>query len=70
MFRDGLPDFLDSQGGRKGAMQYDIASLLYAAKADLPPELRQQLLDHYLETLAKYIKVERETFMSYYYGYV
>src|SRR6202035_932025 len=48
MLRDGNPWFLDYQGGRKGALQYDIASLLYDAKADLPPELRQQLLDHYL----------------------
>src|SRR5580693_7007760 len=45
MLRDGQPYFVDYQGGRKGALQYDIASLLYDAKADLPPELRQQLLD-------------------------
>src|SRR6266581_3561165 len=45
MLREGQPFFLDYQGGRKGALQYDIASLLYDAKADLPPELRQQLLD-------------------------
>ena len=51
MLRDGQPYFLDYQGGRKGALQYDVASLLYDAKADLPPELRQQLLDHYLDTL-------------------
>ena len=49
MLRGGQPYFLDYQGGRKGALQYDVASLLYDAKADLPPELRQQLLDHYLE---------------------
>ncbi len=53
MLRDGQPYFLDYQGGRKGALQYDVASLLYDAKADLPPELRQQLLDHYLDTLAR-----------------
>src|SRR6202049_3173089 len=47
MLRDGQPFFLDYQGGRKGALQYDVASLLYDAKADLPPELRQQLLNHY-----------------------
>ena len=52
MLRDGEPFFLDYQGGRKGALQYDIASLLYDGKADLPPGLRQLLLDHYLDSLA------------------
>jgi aminoglycoside/choline kinase family phosphotransferase len=70
MLRDGEPFFLDYQGGRKGALQYDIASLLYDAKADLPPELRQQLLDHYLDTLASFLKLDREAFMQHYYAYV
>jgi aminoglycoside/choline kinase family phosphotransferase len=70
MLRDSGPFFLDYQGGRKGALQYDIASLLYDAKADLPPELRQQLLDHYIGRLADFIEVEREGFMQHYYAYV
>ncbi len=70
MLRGGEPFFVDYQGGRKGALQYDIASLLYDAKADLPPELRQQLLDHYLQELAKFIEVDREAFLRYYYAYV
>jgi aminoglycoside/choline kinase family phosphotransferase len=70
MLRDGQPFFLDYQGGRKGALQYDIASLLYDAKADLPPELRQQLLDHYLDGLAGYLDLERSVFMHHYYAYV
>jgi aminoglycoside/choline kinase family phosphotransferase len=70
MWRDGHPYFLDYQGGRRGALQYDIASLLYDGKADLPPELRQQLLDHYLDTLAGFIKLDREAFMHHYYTYV
>ncbi len=70
MLRDGEPFFLDYQGGRKGALQYDIASLLYDAKADLPPELRQQLLDHYIDRLADFIAMEREAFMQHYYAYV
>jgi hypothetical protein len=70
MLRDQHPYFLDYQGGRKGALQYDIASLLYDAKADLPPELRQQLLDHYLDTLAGFVDMKRDTFMRYYYAYV
>ena len=70
MWRDGRSYFLDYQGGRRGALQYDIASLLYDGKADLPPELRQQLLDHYLDTLAGFIPLEREDFMQHYYAYV
>ncbi len=70
MLRNGHPFFLDYQGGRKGALQYDVASLLYDAKADLPPELRQQLLDHYIDKLAGFIKLERQVFMQHYYAYV
>ena len=54
MLRDGQPFFLDYQGGRKGALQYDIASLLYDGKADLPPALRQELLDYYLDCLGRF----------------
>jgi len=75
MLRDGQPFFLDYQGGRKGALQYDVASLLYDAKADLPPQLRQQLLDHYLNALAGYAaagdkQVGRDDFLRHYYAYV
>ncbi len=75
MLCDGDPFFLDYQGGRKGALQYDIASLLYDAKADLPPDLRQQLLDLYLDTLGNFsgsskLPEDRSAFMHYYYAYV
>ena len=70
MLRGGAPFFVDYQGGRKGALQYDIASLLYDAKADLPPEIRQQLLYHYLDALGPYIKIERDAFLRHYYAYV
>ena len=70
MLRGGDPFFLDYQGGRKGALQYDIASLLYDAKADLPPALRQELLDHYLEVLSGHIELDRDVFMHHFYAYV
>jgi aminoglycoside/choline kinase family phosphotransferase len=70
MLRASQPFFLDYQGGRKGALQYDVASLLYDAKADLPPDLRQELLDHYLDTVAGFIDLKRDTFMQHYYAYV
>lgn len=70
MLRDGKPYFLDYQGGRKGALHYDIASLLYDGKADLPPQLRIDLLEYYLECLGKYVSVDRGAFMEHYYAYV
>jgi aminoglycoside/choline kinase family phosphotransferase len=70
MLQGGQPFFLDYQGGRRGALQYDIASLLYDAKADLPPNLRQQLLDHYIDTLGRFVPVDRGAFMEHYYPYV
>src|SRR5215510_15435883 len=70
MLRDGRPFFVDYQGGRKGALQYDVASLLFDAKADLPPALRQELLDHYLEVLPRFTRITREAFMEHYYAYV
>jgi len=70
MLRDGQTYFLDYQGGRRGALQYDIASLLYDSKADLPPELREDLLNHYLDVLGEFVKMDREAFLHYYYAYV
>jgi len=70
MLWNDRPYFLDFQGGRKGALQYDIASLLFDAKADLPPELREQLLTHYLNSLEAHLKFSRGEFVRYYYAYV
>ncbi len=70
MMRSGQPYFIDYQGGRKGALQYDLASLLYQAKANIPFEIRQELLNHYLETAEQLTSINREEFINYYYGYV
>jgi aminoglycoside/choline kinase family phosphotransferase len=70
LMRDGKPFFVDYQGGRKGALQYDIASLLFDAKADLPPQMRQELLDRYIARLGDFIAIEREAFMRHYYAFV
>jgi aminoglycoside/choline kinase family phosphotransferase len=70
MLPGGWPYFVDYQGGRKGALQYDIASLLFDAKADLPAELRERLLNGYLETLGKHIALDRGEFLRFYYSFV
>jgi len=70
MLVEGNPYFLDYQGGRKGALQYDVASLLFDSKADLAPALREQLLEYYLKTLATFLPLDRERFLRYYYAFV
>ena len=70
MIKNGEPYFIDYQGGRRGALQYDLASLLYQAKANIPERIRQQLLDHYLDQLEKWMQVDRNRFREHYYGYV
>jgi len=70
MLMDKSPYFIDYQGGRKGALQYDIASLLYDAKADIPNDIRLHLLEKYIKEVQKYIKIDRNQFLEFYYGYV
>ncbi|MBW3660575.1 MAG: phosphotransferase [Gemmatimonadetes bacterium] len=70
MLVDGEPRFIDYQGGRRGARQYDLASLLYDAKADLPEEARGRLLGHYLDALAERTRFDRAGFLERWGGYV
>ena len=53
MIKDGKPYFIDFQGGRKGPTQYDVASFLWQAKANIPASLREELIDAYLDELEK-----------------
>jgi aminoglycoside/choline kinase family phosphotransferase len=70
MLRDNEPWFIDYQGGRRGALQYDLASLLYDSKADIPEQVRDQLMDDYLDALELIQPVDRKTFKEYFFGYV
>ena len=64
--------FIDYQGGMKGAPQYDTASLLWQAKANLSDDWKQLLLEDYMETFEKMIEqpIDKEVFRSQYNGYV
>ena len=64
------PYFIDFQGGRKGALQYDLASLLFDAKANLIPEFRQELLNLYISELKQYVEVDENEFKKIFYAYV
>ncbi|MFQ5652879.1 MAG: phosphotransferase [bacterium] len=70
MIRDDEPYFIDYQGGRRGALQYDIASLLYDAKANLPSQTKERLLAAYLDALGSHLTLDRKAFMKYYTCYV
>ncbi len=70
MIRDGEPWFIDYQGGRRGALQYDVASLLVDAKADMPQEVRRELLQYYLDKLEEVCPVDRERFLNVFNGFV
>ena len=70
MIFDDKPFFIDYQGGRKGPLQYDLASILFQAKARLPYKLREDLLNYYINSLKKYIEIDRKIFVDYYYGFV
>ena len=64
--------FIDYQGGMKGAPQYDVASMLWQARANLPDEWKEKLLEEYMnyfETIVE-TKIDRDNFKSQYNGYV
>lgn len=58
LIRDNAPVFIDFQGGRKGPLTYDVASLLYQAKARLTEQTRNELFDDYYKDLSKKITVD------------
>jgi aminoglycoside/choline kinase family phosphotransferase len=70
LLREGQSWFIDYQGGRKGALQYDVASLLFDSKAALPPKVREELLEYYIRGLEKYPGVNPSAFREAFYPYV
>lgn len=70
MLIKGEPAYIDYQGGRKGALQYDLASLMYDAKANIPEQVREDLLEYYINILKKEKNIDEVVFRKHYYGYV
>ena len=72
MIKGGEPYFIDYQGGMKGALQYDVASLLWQAKAELTEDWKNSLLNYYMDSIDRLLgkPIDRNTFVSQYNGYV
>ncbi len=66
MLVDGNPWFIDYQGGRTGAPQYDITSLLYDSKAELSAEVRKELLDYYIGIFSGITGEDKSVLRSFY----
>ena len=64
MIKGGIPWFIDFQGGRKGAPQYDVASLLLDPYVELDRTVHDKLLDYYYSLLEKKISYDRNAFMN------
>ncbi|MFN8237804.1 MAG: RNase adapter RapZ [Chitinophagales bacterium] len=70
MIYQGKPYFIDYQGGRKGALQYDAASLLWQAGAKIPHPLREELFAFYCQKVADLTTIDEKEFKERYYGFV
>jgi len=70
--KDDSIHFIDYQGGMNGAPQYDVASMLWQARASLNDEWKEKLLNDYITALEKIVdsKINRSIFKSQYNGYV
>jgi aminoglycoside/choline kinase family phosphotransferase len=64
--------FIDYQGGMKGALQYDVASMLWQAKAGLSDDWKNSLLEYYIDCVEEILQkpVDRVRFIDQYNGYV
>lgn len=69
---DGSVHFFDFQGGMKGAPQYDVASALWQARANLPDDWKYNLLEDYINAFEAVMQkpVDQAVFHSQYNGYV
>lgn len=64
--------FIDYQGGMRGALHYDVASLLWQAKAELPEAWKNSLLKYYIESVNDLLPqaIDETVFTAQYNGYV
>ena len=62
MIRDGEPCFIDFQGGRRGPVQYDLASFLWNAGTHFSAALRRELEGVYLRALDAFRPVDEKDF--------
>ena len=64
MVKEGSPYFIDFQGGRRGPVCYDVASFVWQARAAYDDDLKEKLVQSYVDALTAYAEVHRDTFKA------
>jgi aminoglycoside/choline kinase family phosphotransferase len=64
--------FIDFQGGMQGGLSYDVASLLWQAKAELSNEWKEKLVDYYISEVQQLLPTPMDAvkFKEQYNGFV
>ncbi len=72
MVKEGQIYFIDFQGGMQGALHYDVASMLWQARAALPYEWKDELVDYYFERVNQLLgnALSKKDFLDSYDGFV
>ncbi|MFT3748080.1 MAG: RNase adapter RapZ [Agriterribacter sp.] len=72
MVKDEEVYFIDYQGGMQGALQYDVASMLWQSRAALPHEWKDELVNYYFDEVNTLLnnKLNRKDFLDSYDGFV
>jgi aminoglycoside/choline kinase family phosphotransferase len=69
ILKDNKLYFIDYQGGRKGTIYYDLASLLFQAKINMPVNAKEKLIEYYLSKLIGYQYINNDEFYRYFYAF-
>ena len=72
MLKDDEVYFIDYQGGMQGALQYDLASMLWQSRAGLPQDWRDELAEYYFESVNGLLggRLIKSDFLDSYDGFV
>jgi aminoglycoside/choline kinase family phosphotransferase len=70
MIKDDELFYIDYQGGRKGSIHYDLASILFDSKADIPQSMRDKLVNDYCDKANEVFDIDREKFNREFYFFV
>jgi aminoglycoside/choline kinase family phosphotransferase len=67
MIKDGAVYLIDFQGGRRGPVHYDLASLVFDSKIQLTGADRAQLISYYFKAASQHCRMDQSAFMSDFY---